>query len=204
MLPQGFHLISLLRRQLSSLCRLRDISLRPEGVFPQGEAYCGLRQATFFVQPLRLALLASSPSRGAFGKEVSSQRKGELAGLSATPEPPLLGEVALRSNDGEVGQSRALSGICVGSPFGRAAERSEAERARIPTKNTCNQCWLQVFCCLSENLTWCRRCGRQRRPGRGRCSRSRSGGRPLRPGRCPHRGEHCAGPRCLPEQRSDR
>ena len=33
-----FHLISLLRRQLSSLCRLRDISLRPEGVFPQGEA----------------------------------------------------------------------------------------------------------------------------------------------------------------------
>ena len=32
------HLISLLRRQLSSLCRLRDISLRPEGVFPQGEA----------------------------------------------------------------------------------------------------------------------------------------------------------------------
>ena len=51
---------------------------------------------------------ASSPSRGAFGQEVSSQRKGELAGLSATPEPPLLGEVALRSNDGEVVQSRSL------------------------------------------------------------------------------------------------
>ena len=48
---------------------------------------------------------ASSPGRGALGKEVSLQRKGELAGLSATPEPPLLGEVALRSNDGEVVQS---------------------------------------------------------------------------------------------------
>ena len=85
---------------------------------PKGGAYCGSRSGPSFVQPLRLALLASSPSRGAFGKEVSSQRNGELAGLSATPEPPLLGEVALRSNDGEVGQSRALSGICVGSPFG--------------------------------------------------------------------------------------
>ena len=74
---------------------------------------------------------ASSPGRGAFGKEVSLQRNGELAGLSATPEPPLLGEVALRSNDGEVVQSRALPRRCVGSPFGGAAERSEAERVSL-------------------------------------------------------------------------
>ncbi len=90
----------------------------------------------------------SSPSRGAFGKEISSQCKGELAGLSATPEPPLLGEVALRSNDGEVVQSRALSRRCVGAaasktrvppkarsgcwvPQPGAAERSEAERASL-------------------------------------------------------------------------
>ena len=64
----------------------------------------------------------SSPSRGALGKEVSLQRKGELAGLSAMPKSPLLGEVALRSNDGEVVQSRALSGICAGSPFGGAGK----------------------------------------------------------------------------------
>ena len=51
-LPQGFHLISLLRRQLSSLYRLRDISLRPEGVFPQGEAFGGSRSGPSFVQPL--------------------------------------------------------------------------------------------------------------------------------------------------------
>ena len=69
----------------------------------------------------------SSPSRGALGKEVSLQRNGELAGLSATPEPPLLGEVALRSNDGEVVQSRALSGICVGSPFGGAGIKRSAD-----------------------------------------------------------------------------
>ena len=103
----------------SSLCRPQAAVVV---VAPKGRAYCGLRSGPSFVQPLRLALLASSPSRGAFGKEVSSQRNGELAGLSATPEPPLLGEVALRSNDGEVGQSRALSGICVSSPFGGAGK----------------------------------------------------------------------------------
>ena len=81
----------------------RPLSLAPLASSPKGGANGGSRLGPSFVQPLRLALLASSPSRGAFGKEVSSQRNGELAGLSATPEPPLLGEVALRSNDGEGG-----------------------------------------------------------------------------------------------------
>ena len=109
--------------RLAGRCPNNSSLFRPQAavvvVAPKGRAYGGSRSGPSFVQPLRLALLASSPSRGAFGKEVSSQRNGELAGLSATPEPPLLGEVALRSNDGEVGQSRALSGICVASPFER-------------------------------------------------------------------------------------
>ena len=68
-------------------------------------------------------------------------------------------------------------------------------------KNSCTS--VQEFFHASE-ITWCRKYGHQRRPGRGRCSRSRSGGRPWRPGRYPHRGEPCAGPRCLPERRSGR
>ena len=43
-------------------------------------------------------------------------------------------------------------------------------------------------------LTWCRRCGRLRRPDRERYSRSRSGGRPVRRGRYPHQGVPRAGP----------
>ena len=39
--------LSLLRRQLSSLCRLRDISLRPEGVFPSRGALG--KEILFFV-----------------------------------------------------------------------------------------------------------------------------------------------------------
>ena len=34
-------------------------------------------------------------------------------------------------------------------------------------------------------FTWCRRCGRRRRPGRGRCRRSRSASHPGRPDRFP-------------------
>ena len=51
-----------------------------------------------FVQPLSLTSFDSSPSRGASGEEEE---------LPAMPRPPLLGEVALRSNDGEVGQGRS-------------------------------------------------------------------------------------------------
>ena len=36
-------------------------------------------------------------------------------------------------------------------------------------------------------LIWCRRCGRRRRPDRGRCRRARSASRHRRPCRCPHR-----------------
>ena len=39
--------LSLLCRQLSSLCRLRDISLRPEGVFPSRGAFG--KKILFFV-----------------------------------------------------------------------------------------------------------------------------------------------------------
>ena len=56
----------------------------------------------------------------------------------------------------------------------------------------------------SVEITWCRRYGRLRHPGRARCNRSRSGGRPWRPDRYRHRGVPCAGPQCLPEQRSGR
>ena len=47
------------------------------------------------VQPLSLAPLDSSPSRGASGEEEKP---------SGLPKPPLLGEVASRRDDGEVGQ----------------------------------------------------------------------------------------------------
>ena len=77
---------------------------------------------------------ASSPGRGAFGKEVSSQRNGELAGLSAPPEPPLLGEVALRSNDGEVVQSRALSGRA-GTPSASSPSQSRSAR-QLPQRGS--------------------------------------------------------------------
>ena len=56
----------------------------------------------------------------------------------------------------------------------------------------------------SVEITWCRRYGRLRHPGRARCNRSRSGGRPWHPDRYRHRGVPCAGPQCLPEQRSGR
>ena len=59
-----------------------------------------------------------------------------------------------------------------------------------------------IFC--SVEITWCRRYGRLRHPGRARCNRSRSGGRPWHPDRYRHRGVPCAGPQCLPEQRSGR
>ena len=45
------------------------------------------------LRPTSQALRASSPCRGASGEEV---------GLSGMPRPLLQGEVALRSNDGEV------------------------------------------------------------------------------------------------------
>ena len=100
-------------------CSVRRAATDTQVALPKGEPVAAQGQARPLYN-LSVGLTpASSPSRGAFGKEVSSQRKGELAGLSATPEPPLLGEVALRSNDGEVVQSRALSGRCVASPFGR-------------------------------------------------------------------------------------
>ena len=104
---------------------------------PQGEANGGLRAGPSEYN-LSVGLTpASSLGRGAFGKEVSLQRKGELAGLSATPEPPLLGEVALRSNDGEVVQSRTLSGICVASPFGRGGNAPAlTERASLAAAET--------------------------------------------------------------------
>ena len=47
---------------------------------------------------------------------------------------------------------------------------------------------------MIQFLTWCRRCGRLRRPDRERYSRSRSGGHPLRRGRYPHQGVPRAGP----------
>ena len=56
----------------------------------------------------------------------------------------------------------------------------------------------------SVEIIWCRRYGRLRHPGRARCNRSRSGGRPWHPDRYRHRGVPCAGPQCLPEQRSGR
>ena len=37
-------------------------------------------------------------------------------------------------------------------------------------------------------VIWCRRCGRRRRPDRGRCTCARSGARHRQPCRCPHRG----------------
>ncbi len=109
--------------RLAGRCPNSSSLFRPQAavvaVAPKGGANGGSRQGPSEYN-LSVGLTpASSPSRGAFGKEVSSQRKGELAELSATPEPPLLGEVALRSNDGEVVQSRALSRRCVGSPFER-------------------------------------------------------------------------------------
>ena len=51
------------------------------------------RKGSVLVQPLSLTSFDSSPSRGASGEEEE---------LPAMPRPPLLGEVALRSNDGEV------------------------------------------------------------------------------------------------------
>ena len=56
----------------------------------------------------------------------------------------------------------------------------------------------------SVEITWCRRYGRLRHPGRARCNRSHSGGHPWHPDRYRHRGVPCAGPQCLPEQRSGR
>ena len=53
----------------------------------------------------------SSPSRGAFGKEISSQCKGELAGLSATPEPPLLGKTPSGRREMSRKRQREGSGI---------------------------------------------------------------------------------------------
>ena len=76
----------------------------------------------------------SSPSRGALGKEVSLQRKGELAGLSAMPKPPLLGEVALRSNDGEVVQSRSLIWEMRWLPLW-GSWREAPERVRMPPES---------------------------------------------------------------------
>ncbi len=50
-----------------------------------------------------------------------------------------------------------------------------------------------IYCCLLK-ITWCRRYGRRRRPGRARYSRSRSASHPGRRRRCRRRGEPHAEP----------
>ena len=129
-------------------CSVRRAATDTQVALPKGEPVAAQGQARPLYN-LSVGLTpASSPSRGAFGKEVSSQRKGELAGLSATPEPPLLGEVALRSNDGEVVQSRALSGRCVASPFGRGGNAPAlTERARpLPVSGFCRRVSTSSVC----------------------------------------------------------
>ena len=56
------------------------------------------RKGSVLVQPLSLTSFDSSPSRGASGEE--AKRYG-------MPKPPLLGEVARRSRDGEVVRRKA-------------------------------------------------------------------------------------------------
>ena len=64
----------------------------------------------------------------------------------------------MRSNDGEVGQSRALSGICVGSPFGRAGA-SAPERAR--TEKAVQGLSLEQPAILQKDLMGIRQMGKE-------------------------------------------
>ena len=67
--------------------------------------------------------------------------------------------------------------------LGRTACPPVARKKQLP--NRVGSCFAS---CAWESLTWCRRCGRRRRPGRERYSRGRSDGRPARQHRCPHPG----------------
>ena len=116
-------------------------------VAPKGRANGGSRQGSSEYN-LSVGLTpASSPGRGAFGKEVSSQRKGKLAGLSAPPEPPLLGELASSEaqmteraspfsvtprNPGRRGSYSRGAPCCRPRPHGRGGWRNLSGPRRFP------------------------------------------------------------------------
>ena len=77
------------------------------------------------VQPLSLTSFDSSPSRGASGEE--AKRYG-------MPKPPLLGEVARRSRDGEVVRRKA-------GPSRQCLSLWEQRRRPPPVAETGRSCW---------------------------------------------------------------
>ena len=71
------------------------------------------------------------------------------------------------------GSFHAGGGSFHGGGGGRGAVKNPNNKKTPATDAGC-----RCFVVYQKNLTSCRRCGRRHRPGRERCSRSRSGGRP--------------------------